>query len=161
MKESPTLALDPSLQHFRGPQYPDAERPNFGLFLDSSPDRWGRVLMDRQEAVVARKAGRPPRPLLGVDDLLGVHDPQRLGGLRFRIGEGPFLDDDHERAAPPLTSLRALEQASLELEKTGNEDTTRYEEALALLLVPGSSLGGARPKASVTDVDGTLWLAKL
>ncbi len=89
-----------------------------------------------------------------------MHDPQRLGGLCFRIGEGPFLDDDHERAAPPLTSLRALEQASLELEKTGNEDTTRYEEALALLLVPGSSLGGARPKASVTDVDGTLWLAK-
>ena len=99
LKEGPTLALDPSLQHFRGPQYPDAERPNFGLFLDSSPDRWGRVLMDRREAVVTRKAGRPPRPLLGVDYLLGVHDPQRLGGLRFRIGEGPFLDDDHERAA--------------------------------------------------------------
>jgi serine/threonine-protein kinase HipA len=83
-----------------------------------------------------------------------------MGGLRFRIGEGPFLDDDDARAAPPLTSLRALEQASLELERTGDGDILRAEAALQLLLVPGSSLGGARPKASVTDVDGSLWLAK-
>jgi len=116
--------------------------------------------MDRREALLARKAGRPPRALQGVDYLLGVHDTQRLGGLRFRIGEGPFLDDDDARAAPPLTSLRALEQASLELERSGDEDSPRFEEALKLLLVPGSSLGGARPKASVTDVDGSLWLAK-
>jgi serine/threonine-protein kinase HipA len=90
--------------------------------------------------------------------VLGVHDAQRLGALRFRVGDGPFLDDDGARAAPPLTSLRALEQASLTLERSADDDQVR--DALRLLLVPGSSLGGARPKASVTDTDGSLWLAK-
>ena len=160
LKSGPKFVLDPSLQLYRGPQYPEAHRASFGVFLDSSPDRWGRVLMDRREALQARKAGRATRPLHNVDYLLGVHDPQRLGALRFKIGDGPFLDDDGERAAPPVTSLRALEQASLELERTTDETSPRFEEALRLLLVPGSSLGGARPKASVTDVDGSLWLAK-
>jgi serine/threonine-protein kinase HipA len=160
LKSGPKLLLDPALQHFRGPQFPEPQRGSFGIFLDSSPDRWGRVLMDRREALLARNEQRARRPLKEIDYLLGVHDTQRLGGLRFRLGDGPFLDDHVERTAPPITSLRALEQASLELERNGDELSPRFEEALRLLLVPGSSLGGARPKASVTDVDGTLWLAK-
>jgi serine/threonine-protein kinase HipA len=154
----PMITLDPALLRSRGPQYPAAPRTTFGVFLDSSPDRWGRVLMDRREALRARESGRAARPLRGVDYLLGVHDAQRLGALRFRVGDGPFLDDDGARAAPPLTSLRALEQASLTLERSADDDQVR--DALRLLLVPGSSLGGARPKASVTDTDGSLWLAK-
>ena len=114
LKSGPKFVLDPSLQLYRGPQYPEAHRASFGVFLDSSPDRWGRVLMDRREALQARKAGRATRPLHNVDYLLGVHDPQRLGALRFKIGDGPFLDDDGERAAPPVTSLRALESAALD-----------------------------------------------
>ncbi len=165
LHDGSALVLDPSLQLGRGRIFPGrqgaaSESQNFGVFLDSSPDRWGRVLMNRREAFNARKEGRPVRPLYAVDYLLGVNDPQRMGGLRFRIGEGPFLDDNEQRAAPPLTSLRALEQASLQLERRGEEDSPSSEEALRLLLVPGSSLGGARPKASVTNVDGSLWLAK-
>lgn len=159
LKSAP-IVLDPDLELLRGPQYPKPQRLSFGAFLDSSPDRWGRVLMDRREALVARKEKRAPRQLRSVDYLLGVHDTQRLGGLRFCVEGGPFLDDNEERTAPPITSLRALEQASLDLEREGDESSARFEEALRVLLVPGSSLGGARPKASVVDVDGSLWLAK-
>jgi serine/threonine-protein kinase HipA len=160
LHRGPVVALDPALQLVRGPQFPAAQRANFGVFLDASPDRWGRVLMDRRAALDARQQGLVPRPLRGIDYLLGVHDPQRLGALRFRIDAGPFLADDVERAAPPLTRLRALEQASLALERDSDDTSPLVVEALQLLLVPGSSLGGARPKASVTDTDGSLWLAK-
>lgn len=155
------VEIDPGLPLVRGPQYPPAGRASFGAFLDASPDRWGRVLLQRREAFRAREAGRRPRTLLELDYLLGVFDGHRLGGLRFREGEGtPFLDQDHELASPPWTSLRALEQASLELEREGVEDHPSYGKWLSLLLAPGRSLGGARPKASVLDEKGRLWLAK-
>lgn len=152
-------ALDPALRLGPGPQYVAAGRENFGLFLDSSPDRWGRVLMQRREAQLARELGRKERRLLELDYLLGVYDGHRLGGLRFRVGEGPYLDDNGELASPPWASLRELEQASLRLEDD-DADTAESAKWLRILGAPGRSLGGARPKASVVDEQGKLWIAK-
>jgi serine/threonine-protein kinase HipA len=152
--------LDPALRLHAGPQYPRPAQPSFGVFLDSSPDRWGRTLLDRREALRAREDARPPRPLRELDYLLGVHDGHRLGALRFRIDGGPFLDDDDARASPPWTTLRALEAASLALQRDGAEDDPDYGRWLSMLIAPGRSLGGARPKASVVDAEGRLWIAK-
>lgn len=151
--------LDPDLFLSGGAQYVPRGRPNFGLFLDSSPDRWGRTLMDRREAQRARAQGRSVRPLRESDYLLGVHDPQRMGALRFRV-EDRFVDDDHDLAAPPMASLRELEEASLRLEERGVEEDPNYGRWLGMLITPGSSLGGARPKANVVDPEGQLWIAK-
>ena len=154
-------ALDPALPLVRGPQYPPAGRQTFGVFLDSSPDRWGRLLLRRREALRARVAGRRPRTLLELDDLLGVFDGHRIGGLRYRLREdGPFLDDDAVLASPPWAALRDLEQASLALEREGAETHRQYAKWLNLLIAPGRSLGGARPKASVVDEESRLWIAK-
>jgi serine/threonine-protein kinase HipA len=153
-------SLDPSLQLVRGPPYAPSGQESFGVFLDSSPDRWGRVLMQRREAQLARKARRPARTLLELDYLLGVHDGHRMGALRYRDGDGPFLDDNTELASPPWTSLRELEQASLVLEKPGAERNPSYSKWLRMLIAPGRSLGGARPKASVLDERRQLWIAK-
>jgi len=152
--------LDPSLRLLSGPQHAPQGRENFGVFLDSSPDRFGRVLLKRREALRARTEGRRARALTELDVLLGVFDGHRFGALRFRRPEGPFLDDDASLASPPWTSLRALEQASLRIEAEGVEDDPRYGKWLQLLLAPGRSLGGARPKASVVDDRGRLWIAK-
>jgi len=152
--------LDPDLQLFSGPQYLNDGKPNFGMFLDSSPDRWGRVLMRRREAIIARKEERQPATLHESAFLLGVYDGTRMGGLRFKTNEDSnFVSHAAELAAPPWVTLRDLEYASLRLE---NEDITAPEELkwLNMLMAPGSSLGGARPKASVTDPAGNLWIAK-
>ncbi len=155
------LALDPQLQLFAGPQYAsDDRRPNFGVFLDSSPDRWGRMLIRRREERAARKAGRKERPLLESDYLLGVYDLHRVGALRFKLDPtGAFLDTDDGYAAPPWTSIRELEHASLQLERAGlpDEEEDRW---LRMLIAPGGSLGGTRPKASVVDERSHLWIAK-
>lgn len=152
--------LDPALRFDRGAQYVADGRDNFGVLLDSSPDRWGRVLMKRREAQRARKQHRKERTLLELDFLLGVFDGHRLGGLRFRFAGGAFLDDDAALASPPWTSLSELEQASLRLERAGAEDDPAYDKWLGMLMAPGRSLGGARPKASVRDAKGRLWIAK-
>lgn len=159
LRSAARAQLDPALQLFGGPQYPAAGRPNFGLFLDSCPDRWGRMLMRRREAHLARTAGRTERRLMESDYLLGVHDGHRMGALRFRMG-GPFLDDNDELASPPWTSLRDLEHASLQVEREDAATDADYGLWLRMLIAPGGSLGGARPKASVTDDSGSLWIAK-
>ncbi|MBW2736494.1 MAG: type II toxin-antitoxin system HipA family toxin [Deltaproteobacteria bacterium] len=151
--------LDPTLGLYSGPQYPSSKRVNFGIFLDSCPDRWGRVLMRRREAQMARAEGREEQRLLESDYLLGVHDGHRMGALRFRV-DGRFLDDNQELAAPPWTSLRALEHASLQLERDDADQDPEYGQWLKMLIAPGGSLGGARPKASVLDERGRLWIAK-
>lgn len=155
--------LDPDLLLFGGPQYPKSgERPNFGLFLDSSPDRWGRVLMQRREAALAREAKRPVRRLVETDYLLGVHDEQRSGALRFRDTESgeAWLSDESSMRTPPWTSLRELEHASWKIQDGSASDDPHYLEWLNLLIAPGSSIGGARPKAGVRDPRGDLWIAK-
>jgi serine/threonine-protein kinase HipA len=153
--------LDPSLQLFHGMHYAPNSQENFGVFLDSSPDRWGRFLMKRREAQLAREGKREERKLLESDYLLGVYDEHRLGALRFRIDpQGEFLDNNKELATPPWASLRELEHASLELEKDGAEKKASYSKWLKMLIAPGGSLGGARPKASVLDDRKHLWIAK-
>lgn len=154
-------ALDPALMLVHGVQYAPQGQDNFGLFLDSSPDRWGRVLMRRREAQLAREEGRRERKLLESDYLLGVYDQHRMGALRFRTDpHGSFLDDNNAYASPPWSSMRELEQATLELEKTDAEKKPNYSKWLNMLIVPGASLGGARPKASIVDDHGHPWIAK-
>jgi serine/threonine-protein kinase HipA len=117
--------------------------------------------MERREALIAGQEGRKPRTLMGSDYLMGVSDRCRMGGLRFKLTEdGPFLDHNDAMAAPPMTSLRTLEEASLQLENENAVDSPQFAEWLNLLMSPGSSLGGARPKASVVDPGGQLWIAK-
>jgi serine/threonine-protein kinase HipA len=159
LASGPRRQFDPSMLLYEGAQYPRSDRDNFGAFLDSSPDRWGRVLMRRREAHLAREEGRTERRLLESDYLLGVHDGHRVGALRYRSA-GRFLDDNDELACPPWTSLRELEQATLELERDGVEEDPHYGRWLRMLIAPGASLGGARPKASVRDAAGRLWIAK-
>lgn len=105
LRTNPGQSLDPDLQLYAGPQF--AAKPNFGIFMDSAPDRWGRNLMARKEAVRARIAGEKPKPLLESDYLLGVYDETRMGALRFKSEpSGHFLNDDSAMAAPPWTRLR-------------------------------------------------------
>lgn len=153
--------IDPDLQLYSGAQYLDDKKDNFGIFLDSSPDRWGRLLMRRREAVYARLEKRPEKTLFESDYLLGVFDEHRTGGLRFKENnDGPFLNNDKRYASPPWTSLNELEQASLKIENDEITDDPEYLKWLNMLMAPGSSLGGARPKASVLDKEGNLWIAK-
>jgi serine/threonine-protein kinase HipA len=154
-------ALDPDLVFSEGLQYLSDDKTNFGLFLDSSPDRWGRVLLRRREAAMARFEKRAIQNLTELDFLLGVFDGNRMGGLRFkREIDGPFLDDNKQYAVPAWTSIRELEQISLRLENDEASNDPDYLRWLSLLVAPGSSLGGARPKASVVDAKGSLWIAK-
>jgi serine/threonine-protein kinase HipA len=161
LKSSQVQNLDPNLQLFAGPQYPKVEHANFGMFLDSAPDRWGRTLMLRREAQQAREEKRESRAFQESDFLLGVFDGHRMGALRFRLSAtDPYLDNNTERASPPWARLRELEHASLELEKDNAEQNRDYMKWLKLLIAPGGSLGGARPKAGVVDEEGSLWIAK-
>lgn len=156
-KTSLTLTLDPELMPYSGRQYPTGKNI-FGLFADASPDRWGRVLMNKRERILAEKEGRKPSKLYDSDYLLGVYDETRMGGIRFKVNpEGPFLSDDKETAAPPWATLRTLEEASRNFE---NDETGLTEKWLNQLIKPGSSLGGARPKATVVDTKNQLWIAK-
>ncbi len=155
------LLLDPALQMYEGQQYPKDEQLNFGMFTDSCPDKWGRFLMKRREALRAREEGRDIQPLRESDYLLGVYDQNRSGALRFCLDpDGPFLDNNREYATPPWTALRELESASNGMEKAGAEKNINYSRWLQMLIAPGGSLGGARPKAGVVDIDGHLWIAK-
>ncbi|MDX2432547.1 MAG: HipA domain-containing protein [Bacteroides sp.] len=161
LKYGPSQLLDPNLQLYSGLHYLNEDQKNFGLFLDSSPDRWGRVLMRRREAAMARKDQRTNQNLFETDFLLGVFDGHRMGGLRFKSEEGgPFLDDNRVMASPPWTSIGELEQISLRLEDEDIREDPEYLNWLNMLLAPGASLGGARPKASIVDRDGSLWMAK-
>lgn len=128
-----------------------------GSFQDCSPDRWGKLLMERREAIEAREAQRPVRILRSWDFLLGVNDASRMGGLRLRDPvSGDYVDARH-LSAPPITALRDLEAAAERVERGDDEQVDPW---IRQLIAPGASLGGARPKASFRDTDGSLWLAK-
>lgn len=161
LQNGPAQLLDPSLQLYSGLHYLNDDQDNFGIFLDSSPDRWGRILMRRREAALARIEEREEKKLFETDYLLGVYDGHRMGALRFKLEEdGPFLNDIKNMASPPWTSLRELEQISLRLEDDDVIDDPEYLKWLSMLIAPGASLGGARPKVSIVDNDGNLWIAK-
>lgn len=149
--------LDPDLQFFSGAQFPN-NKENFGVFLDSMPDTWGRALMKRKAAQQARENNEKPKMLYDIDYLLGVYDKTRMGALRFKTSfDGLFLDDDHDHSTPPWSSIRELQAAAKNLEDDENLDVKKW---LAILMAPGSSLGGARPKANIKDENGDLWIAK-
>ncbi len=158
LKSRYKFAIDPSLQLYSGKYYNENDKVNFGIFTDSAPDRWGRVLMQRREAILAKEAGRKSNSLSESDYLLGVFDEVRMGALRFKLEGGKnFLNADKALATPPFASLRELQNACLHIE---DEDQSESLKWLNMLLAPGSSLGGARPKANVVDTEGNLWIAK-
>ena len=150
------FSLEPALKLGPGPFHTASDRPMFGALGDSAPDRWGRVLMRRAERRRADHAGQAPRTLREIDYLLMVDDEARQGALRFAEREGgPFLAELSPTKIPPLIELPRLLSATEHV--LSDTDT---DEDLRLLLAPGSSLGGARPKASVRDRDGHLAIAK-
>jgi serine/threonine-protein kinase HipA len=150
------FALEPGLKLGAAPHHTQAGRALFGALGDSAPDRWGRNLINRAERHRALAEGKAPRALREIDYLLGVSDETRPGALRFRTAAGaPFLADRGAEPVPPLLSLGKLLAAS---ERVESGEETAMD--LRLLLAPGSSLGGARPKASVRDPAGRLLIAK-
>ncbi len=154
------ISIDPELPLFAGKHYASSNE-NFGIFNDASPDRWGQLLMKRREILLSKMEKRTARSLIGIDFLLGVHDSHRMGGLRFKDAEqGDFLSNDQQLAAPPWTSLRDLEYAVEQYEKNADELDETSLKWINQLIAPGSSLGGARPKADVVDTNGKQWIAK-
>lgn len=158
LKSKATYLIDPKIQFFSGPQFAESNE-NFGIFLDSMPDTWGRTLMKRRAAQKARKNKEKPPKLYEVDYLLGVYDQTRMGGLRFKTEiDGPFLDDNKDnKPTPPWSEIRELQTAVKNLEE---DDGVSVDEWLNILIAPGSSLGGAQPKANIIDDEGELWIAK-
>jgi len=160
LNQPSAFALDPDLSLDDAPFFPRPELGNFGIFLDSSPDRWGQTLMKRKEVLQAKDEQRNARPLYGWDFFLGVQDLTRQGGLRIRIpGTPEFLSND-ALAAPPMSTLRDLEAVAYQLSHRRIDDLDALRKWLLVLVAPGASLGGARPKANFTDSDGSLWIAK-
>lgn len=156
-KSNLVIELDPEIKNYGGRQFSSGKNI-FGMFADASPDRWGRVLMNKKERILAEKESRKPRKLFDSDYLLGVYDETRMGGFRFKDSiNGPFLSDDKDTAVPPWALLRTLEEAARNLE---NDESGIVEKWINQLMKPGSSLGGARPKATVVDTKGQLWIAK-
>jgi len=150
------FSLEPAMKLGPGPFHTPSDKPLFGAIGDSAPDRWGRVLMRRAERRRAERDGRTPRTVREIDYLLLVDDEARQGALRFAEKEGgPFLADQDPGKIPPLIELPRLLSAAEHVMADKDSD-----EDLRLLLAPGSSLGGARPKASVRDKDGHLAIAK-
>ncbi|MDO5510900.1 MAG: HipA domain-containing protein [Weeksellaceae bacterium] len=150
--------LDPDIQFYSGPQYPN-HKENFGIFLDSMPDTWGKTLMKRREIQLAKAEGRSPRILYEIDYLLGVYDETRMGAFRYKLEmEGDFLDSNSEKSTPPWSSVAELQQAVFQYEN--HPDSDAINKWLKVLITPGSSLGGARPKANIIDKNQELWIAK-
>jgi serine/threonine-protein kinase HipA len=152
------LILDPDIGWYSGRQYPD-QKDNFGIFLDSMPDTWGRTLMKRRAILKARESNKTIPKIYDIDFLLGVYDESRMGALRFKIDpNGPFLDNDPEFTTPPLSSIRELQYGAHLIESS--DDDKALNKWLAILMAPGSSLGGTRPKANILDDNKHPWIAK-
>ncbi len=145
----------PSLQHPRGAD------SVFGFVKDSFPDRWGRLLLDRRERLKAQAEGRPVRMLTNFDYLTGIEDFTRMGGIRYRDEDSDsYMNDSAKFLVPPIESLRALCDACHEIESAEERNELPEQRWIDQLIDPGTSLGGARPKANVIDADGKLYVAK-
>ena len=145
----------PSLQHPRG------NDNVFGFVKDSFPDRWGRLLLDRRERLTAQSEGRPTRMLTNYDYLIGIEDFTRMGGIRYKEEDSDgYINASDKYLVPPIESLRALCDACHEIELAEERNELPEQRWLDQLIDPGTSLGGARPKANVVDTDGTLYVAK-
>lgn len=150
--------LDHDLPLVGGAHYAPAGADQLtGALLDCSPNRWGKMLMERREAIDAREQGRRIHTLRAWDFLLGVNDESRMGALRLKDPQTDRFLDSHGLAAPPVTDVRVLEDAADKVERRDDDLVATW---ILQLIAPGASLGGARPKASFREVDGSLWLAK-
>lgn len=154
ISNSKAFSLEPGLYLGAGKQVTSRKTPLFGSFSDSAPDTWGRLLMRRYETLQARKYNRLPQTLNEIDYLLHVNDYARQGALRFKT-EDTFLWPGNVTSIPPLITLSQLLHASEKI-----LDSEEQMSDLCLLLAPGSSVGGARPKANVIDESGNLCIAK-
>ncbi|MFA6126282.1 MAG: HipA domain-containing protein [Bacteroidales bacterium] len=152
------ILLDPDIQWFSGRHFP-AGKENFGVIMDSMPDTWGRTLMRRKASHSAILEGRHIPILYETDYLLGVFDESRMGALRFKTNpEEPFLDSNPQFPTPPWAKIQELQKSAKELELSDDPETTN--RWLDILIAPGSSLGGARPKANILDENKHPWIAK-
>lgn len=152
-------SLSGDLQNAGGPQYGSGRL--FGFLQDAMPDRWGRRLIDKRERLLAAQEGRAPRHLTDIDYLTQIDDTTRMGALRLREGEQLLGTEHMDAPVPPLTHLREFVDMAQEYERQDEQGGTIREEWLLNLYKQGSSLGGARPKANVRDIDGSLWIAKI
>lgn len=161
LRKHGSLSLSADLNNYTGQQYTQPDRDIFGCFSDALPDRWGRLLLNRREQIQASEEKRPVRKLSSFDYLLGIDDFSRMGGFRFSTEKGgEFINSDPSLRVPPLTDIRTLVAASMEIEKSEDLNQLPDKKWLLQLVHPGSSLGGARPKAGVIGDDGHLYVAK-
>lgn len=153
--------LSEDLHNYPGVQYTCPERDIFSCFLDALPDRWGRTLLNRREQIAASDEKRPVKRLTSFDYLMGIDDASRMGGFRFsKTKGGGFINVEPHLRVPPLTSIRELMHAAHEIEESEEKQQLPAKKWIVQLLHPGTSLGGARPKANVVDEDGKLTVAK-
>ena len=155
------IKLSEDINNYPGMQYTLLGNDIFGCFADALPDRWGRTLLKRREQLQAEEEQRAPRNLSSFDYLVGIDDFSRMGGFRFKKEkDGGFINVSPSLKIPPLTEIRELIYASQEIEKCEEEDVMPEKKWIAQLIQPGTSLGGARPKAGVLDEEGRLCIAK-
>lgn len=149
------------LQHYIGIQYTRPGRDIFACFSDALPDRWGRTLLNRREQIAAAEEKRAVRRLTSFDYLMGIDDASRMGGFRFaETPGGKFINCEESLRVPPLANVRELMRAANEIELSEEKHLLPSRKWLVQLLHPGMSLGGARPKSSVIDEDGSMTVAK-
>lgn len=161
LKKHGSICLSADINNYTGQQYTQPGKDIFGCFSDALPDRWGKTLLNRREQILAAEAKRPVRRLSSYDYLIGIDDFSRMGGLRFKESlDGPFINSDDYLRIPPVTDLRSLVQASMEFERSEKHNLMPEKRWIQQLVHPGSSLGGALPKAGVRDEDGCLCIAK-
>ncbi|MDL2309805.1 type II toxin-antitoxin system HipA family toxin [Parabacteroides sp. OttesenSCG-928-B22] len=161
LKKHGDLFLSDDLNNYPGQQYTQPEKDIFGCFSDALPDRWGRTLLLRREQIAATEENRLVRRMSSFDFLAGIDDFSRMGGFRFKEEQdGKYINVSESLQIPPLTDIRELIAASKEIEKSEEENILPDRKWIIQLVLPGSSLGGARPKASVIDIDKTLYMAK-
>ena len=161
LRQYGSLFLSADINNYPGQQYTQPGRDIFGCFSDALPDRWGRLLLNRREQILATEERRPIRRLSSFDYLIGIDDFSRIGGFRFKtIPDGEFINCDSHLRIPPLADLRSWVAASMEIEKSEEQNRLPEKKWIQQLVHPGSSLGGARPKAGVRGTDGCLYVAK-
>lgn len=161
LKGHAEVKLSEDINNYPGMQYTQPGQDVFGCFSDALPDRWGRTLLKRREQIQASEEKRAVRSLSSFDYLMGIDDFSRMGGFRFKKElDGEFINVSASLKIPPLTELRDLLHASREIEKSEEDNVLPEKKWIAQLIQPGSSLGGARPKASVLDEKGNLCIAK-
>ena len=123
--------------------FPINQLTQFGGIRDAAPDAWGRRVIEAQRRV-------PANSLTEADYLLGAGS-DRVGALDVRES----LDSPVHAGAAPIRSLPYMLEAAERIEQG-----LPIPAALADVFGAGPSAGGARPKASVRDEAGVLWLAK-